>query len=193
VNAGSGALSVTVEGPSKVQLNCSEVDDGYEFSYLPTVPGDYNIAIKYGGNFHIVGSPFTAHITGTGLPLTTAFEASNMVVDATHKLGTAPARLLVQNESYHPERVTCGGLGLKRAIHGRASQFTVDASAGGNSMLTIGIIGPTGASYDELNVKHAGKQQYNVTYTLKDKGQYTMWIKWGDQHVPNSPFVIDVV
>jgi len=64
VNAGSGALSVVIEGPSKVQLNCSEVEEGYEFSYLPTAPGDYVITIKYGGNFHIVGSPFRAHITG---------------------------------------------------------------------------------------------------------------------------------
>lgn len=64
-NAGSGALAVTIDGPSKVQLNCVEVDEGYEFSYTPTAPGDYLITIKYAGQSHIPGSPFKAVITGT--------------------------------------------------------------------------------------------------------------------------------
>ena len=67
VNAGSGALSVVIEGPSKVQLNCSEVDEGYEFTYVPTAPGEYTITIKYGGNFHVVGSPFRVHVTGVSI------------------------------------------------------------------------------------------------------------------------------
>ena len=58
VNAGSGALAVTVDGPSKVQLNCKEVQEGYEFTYTPSAPGDYLITIKYAGNVHIPGSPF---------------------------------------------------------------------------------------------------------------------------------------
>lgn len=32
-------------------------------SYLPTLPGDYNILVKYNDE-HIAGSPFTARITG---------------------------------------------------------------------------------------------------------------------------------
>lgn len=63
VNAGSGALAVTVEGPSKVKLDCREVEEGYEFSYTPTAPGDYFINIRYGG-VGIAGSPFKAKITG---------------------------------------------------------------------------------------------------------------------------------
>ena len=64
VNAGSGALAVTVDGPSKVQLNCKEVEEGYEFIYTPVAPGDYFITIKYGGNVHVPGSPFRARIEG---------------------------------------------------------------------------------------------------------------------------------
>lgn len=63
-NAGSGALAVTVDGPSKVKLDCREVEEGYEFSYTPTSAGDYLISIKYGGNNHIPGSPFRAQIVG---------------------------------------------------------------------------------------------------------------------------------
>ncbi|VDP86298.1 unnamed protein product, partial [Schistosoma mattheei] len=58
VQAGSGALSVTVDGPSKVQLNCTERSDGYDFTYLPLSPGEYLISIKYGDSQHIIGSPY---------------------------------------------------------------------------------------------------------------------------------------
>jgi len=64
VNAGSGALAVTIDGPSKVQLSCREIEEGYEFTYSPSAPGDYLITIKYAGSTHIPGSPFKAHIEG---------------------------------------------------------------------------------------------------------------------------------
>jgi len=62
--AGSGAVSVTVDGPSKVQLVSREVAGGHEFTYTPTIPGEYLIGIKYAGSTHIPGSPFRARITG---------------------------------------------------------------------------------------------------------------------------------
>lgn len=64
LNAGSGALSVTIDGPSKVQLDCRECPEGHVVTYTPMAPGNYLIAIKYGGPQHIVGSPFKAKVTG---------------------------------------------------------------------------------------------------------------------------------
>lgn len=63
-NAGSGALSVTIDGPSKVKMDCSDCLDGYKVIYTPMAPGNYLITIKYGGPNHIVGSPFKAKVTG---------------------------------------------------------------------------------------------------------------------------------
>lgn len=63
-NAGSGALSITIDGPSKVKMNCLEYPDGYNVSYTPMAPGNYLISIKYGGPQHIVGSPFKAKVSG---------------------------------------------------------------------------------------------------------------------------------
>lgn len=63
VNAGAGALAVTVEGPSKVKLESKEAEEGYEFTYTPTSPGDYLIVIRYAG-VHIAGSPFKARVEG---------------------------------------------------------------------------------------------------------------------------------
>lgn len=84
VNAGAGALAVTVDGPSKVQLDCKEVaegkqaqllmflcssiiiiicDSGYRVSFTPTAPGDYLITIKFAG-VNIAGSPFKCVVGG---------------------------------------------------------------------------------------------------------------------------------
>lgn len=62
--AGSGTLSVNIDGPSKVKLDCRECPEGYKITYTPMAPGNYLINIKYGGPQHIVGSPFKAKITG---------------------------------------------------------------------------------------------------------------------------------
>jgi hypothetical protein len=71
-NAGAGALAVTVEGPSKVKLECREADEGYEFTYNPTAPGDYMITIRYAG-VNIAGSPFKAKIEGINSHSATLF------------------------------------------------------------------------------------------------------------------------
>lgn len=62
-NAGTGALAVTVDGPSKVAMDCTEVEEGYKVRYTPLVPGDYYISVKYNG-YHIAGSPFKVNCSG---------------------------------------------------------------------------------------------------------------------------------
>lgn len=63
VNAGSGTLAVSIDGPSKVSMDCTEVEEGYKVRYTPLAPGDYYISIKY-NNHHIVGSPFKVNSKG---------------------------------------------------------------------------------------------------------------------------------
>lgn len=62
--AGPGSLAVTIEGPSKVKMECQECPEGFKVHYTPMAPGNYVITIKYGGPNHITGSPFKAKVTG---------------------------------------------------------------------------------------------------------------------------------
>lgn len=63
MNAGAGTMAVTIDGPSKVAMDCTEVDEGYKVRYTPLLPGDYYLSVKY-NNMHIVGSPFKINCTG---------------------------------------------------------------------------------------------------------------------------------
>ena len=59
----AGGLSLAVEGPSKTEIKCVDNQDGTcTVSYLPTVPGEYLITVKFADN-NIMGSPFTAKVT----------------------------------------------------------------------------------------------------------------------------------
>ena len=66
--AGSGGLSLAIEGPSEAKMTCKDNRDGScSVEYLPTEPGDYDIGIKFADK-HIPGSPFkVSEINSTNL------------------------------------------------------------------------------------------------------------------------------
>jgi filamin len=65
-NAGYGGLSLSMEGPSKAEIQCKDNEDGtLRISYKPTEPGYYIMNLKF-ADHHVEGSPFTVKITGEG-------------------------------------------------------------------------------------------------------------------------------
>ncbi|GFN93493.1 filamin-c [Plakobranchus ocellatus] len=189
VNAGSGSLAVTVEGPSKVKLECKEVDEGYEFSYRPTAPGDYLICIRYAG-VNIAGSPFKAKIEGQGQP-SAMQEHASVVVETVTKTSTTTQFRGIQRFQSDASKVTAKGAGLTKAFKGKTATFTVDASKAGNNIMYVGMMGPKGPC-EELIVKHQGNLQYNVQYMVRDSGRYMLIVRWGEQDIPGSPFAVEV-
>ena len=65
-SVGAGTLSITVDGPSKVDLACNEVENGYEVSYTPMAPGKYYVTVKYNGK-NVAGAPFACYVDGENL------------------------------------------------------------------------------------------------------------------------------
>ncbi|XP_053908181.1 filamin-A isoform X1 [Cuculus canorus] len=196
--AGPGALAVAVEGPSKVKLECTESPEGHRVSYTPMAPGSYLIAVKFGGT-HIAGSPFKAKITGPRLVSSHSLrESSSVLLEAgAGRAEVAAAGAAPQIPQGPPKfasdasRVVAKGLGLSKAFVGQKNSFTVDCSKAGTNMLLVGVQGPR-TPCEEIVVKHLGHQLYNVGYLLRERGEYLLVVKWGDQHIPNSPFRICV-
>nr|KAF6492063.1 filamin A [Molossus molossus] len=187
-NAGAGALSVTIDGPSKVKMDCQECPEGYRVTYTPMVPGSYLISIKYGGPYHIGGSPFKAKVTGPRLVSNHSLhETSSVFVDSLTKTASVPQHGTPGPGPTDASKVLAKGLGLSKAYVGQKSSFTVDCSKAGNNMLLVGVHGPR-TPCEEILVKHVGSRLYSVSYLLKDKGEYTLVVKWGDEHIPGSPY-----
>ncbi|XP_023341008.1 filamin-B [Eurytemora carolleeae] len=83
------------------------------------------------------------------------------------------------------------GEGLDRPRVGRQNSFLVDCSAGGSNVLFVGVYGPD-TPCEEVHVRHEGNKEYRVTYSLREEGQYLLFVKWGEEHIPGSPFHISV-
>lgn len=59
---GYGGLGLSIEGPSKVDINCSDVEDGTcKVTYCPTEPGTYIINIKFADQ-HVPGTAQTSNM-----------------------------------------------------------------------------------------------------------------------------------
>uniref|UniRef100_A0A667XTF4 Filamin B n=1 Tax=Myripristis murdjan TaxID=586833 RepID=A0A667XTF4_9TELE len=192
--AGPGALAVTIEGPSKVKMDCQEAPEGYKVQYTPMAPGNYTISIKYGGPNHITGSPFKAKVTGPRLVnVTNASEMSTLTVEpAARASSSSPAQSAAPwQAASDASKVQSRGPGLSKAFVGQKSSFSVDCSKAGKNMLLVGVTGPQ-LPCEEVLVKHLGNLQYNVSYVLKERGSYVLVVKWGDDHIPGSPFHVTV-
>ncbi|KAM9327227.1 filamin-B [Gastrophryne carolinensis] len=190
--AGPGALSVTIEGPSKVTMECKECPEGYKVFYTPMAPGIYMVGIKYGGPNHIPGSPFKAKVTGQRLVSAGGVsETSSIIVQSVTRASTETVYSALPRFSSDASKVTSKGAGLSKAYIGQKSSFTVDCSKAGSNILLVGVHGPT-IPCEEVSVKHLGNKQYNVNYHVKEKGDYTLVVKWGEEHIPGSPFHVSV-
>ncbi|XP_071409029.1 filamin-C [Pithys albifrons albifrons] len=189
-NAGAGALAVTIDGPSKVELDCTEVPEGHRVTYTPMAPGNYLISIKYGGPHHIVGSPFKAKVTGPRLSGGHSLhETSTVLVEPVGRGGARgpPAFGGVTKAPSDAGQVVARGPGLTTARLGHKNHFTVDCSKAGTNMLLVGVHGPK-APCEEVHVKHEGNRVYTVTYSVRERGEYVLLLRWGDRDVPGSPF-----
>ncbi|XP_076459972.1 filamin-A-like isoform X2 [Babylonia areolata] len=192
--AGSGLLGVYVDGPSKAALSCREVDDGYEFTFNPFCPGDYLIAIKY-GTIPIAGSPYKTNVSdetgcysGSGRKPSAIKEQSSMVVETVEKKAGAGGK--TRKFRGDASKVVAKGQGLKKAFTNRLQNFQIDVKDAGEALLTVGMIAPSGQPEAELSVKKTTKTSYTVTYKVTEIGEHVLHVKWGDEDIPGSPFVL---
>jgi len=63
----------------------------------------------------------------------------------------------------------------------------VDCNLAGNNVLYVGVYGPE-IPCDEVVIKHQGEKRYSVSYIVHQKGEYIIFVKWGDDHIPGSPY-----
>ncbi|KAL5279476.1 FLNC family protein [Megaselia abdita] len=86
-------------------------------------------------------------------------------------------------------KVTLRGDGVERISLHSSNEFIVDGSEAGCNILFVGICGPRGPS-EEISIKKISKNSYKVSYFIKDTGEYVLAVKWGEEHVPGSPFLV---
>lgn len=131
-NAGQGTLAVTMDGPSKVSMDCTEVEEGYKVRYTPLLPGDYYCTVKY-NHMHIVGSPYKIVVDGEKLADGGAQETTTVSVETVAKISKGGKTLgpILPIFKSDASKIVSKGMGLKKAYIGKQNQFTLSAANAG--------------------------------------------------------------
>lgn len=122
---------MTIDGPSKASMDCTEVEEGYKVRYTPLCPGDYYIAVKYNG-YHIAGSPFRVPCTGELLAEKGVQESSSVMVETVTKIAKKSAAQTLPLFKSDASKVTSKGMGLKKAYMNKQNTFNVTCTDAGN-------------------------------------------------------------
>ena len=76
---------------------------------------------------------------------------------------------------------------------GEPTEFWVTTKDAGPGELEISVRGPKGLlQSDELTVADEGDDTYHVQYNPDHPGEYKVFIRFGFQHIPKSPFAVRV-
>lgn len=104
----------------------------------------------------------------------------------------SPFTVPVSGETLNdPSRVKVSGAGLKGGNVNEPIKLFIEGEAGaGPGPLGVRMVGPAKPTIVADDSKEEGVE---LTVTCRDPGEYQLILKWGQDEVPNSPFIINVV
>lgn len=91
----------------------------------------------------------------------------------------------------NPEKAHAFGSGLSTGQVNVTNVFTVKTRGAGAGFLTVGIQGATGTA-KIITQKEVDEFTHQVSYTVSRPGYYMIFVRWGDCHIMDSPFVSQV-
>ena len=91
-----------------------------------------------------------------------------------------------------PDLVKAYGPGLEDGFIGQEGNFTLETGEAGSGTLAVRVHGPKGAF--KINMRHHPDEERTilVRYDPKYVGEYTIDVTWSEQHIPNSPFKVNI-
>lgn len=90
----------------------------------------------------------------------------------------------------HLATFTGAGVGPTIQI-GEQTVITVDAKAAGKGKVTCTVCTPDGAEVD-VDVVENEDGTFDIFYTAPQPGKYVICVRFGGEHIPNSPFQVTV-
>lgn len=121
----------------------------------------------------------------------TPFEAGRHTIDLLYDNVPVPGSPFVVNvkSGCDPSRCKAYGQGLEHGITNKINRFTVDTKEAGKGGLSLFIEGPT-----EVVVKCTDNRDgtCEVEYQANEPGEYDVIIKFAEENIPGSPFLVVV-
>jgi filamin len=163
---GGNKLSVKVSGAADVPTTTADNNDGtYKATYVPTVVGDYHVAVDFDGNT-IPRSPFPVKVVPAAANAAHTEASGEGIKEAT--AGHA-APVKVQTKDQFGNKLNKGGDKITAAL---------TPKAGGEAV--------------PVSVKDNGDGTYDLAYEPKEAGDYTLDIKLDGNNIKDAPFAVTV-
>jgi filamin len=141
---------------------------------------DIDVRITHMGH-HIYKCSYVPQIPGTYL--------IGLKWNGEQPLGDSPYKVTV-GMTTDPAKVVISGEGIKSGVYGQEIKALIDTRRAGPGELTAHCMGPLKVAFCEFYDHKDG------TFTLyvkpQEPGKHILQIKYNDEHVPGSPFVIRI-
>ncbi|CAJ0936131.1 unnamed protein product, partial [Mesorhabditis belari] len=171
--AGYGGLSVSVQGPSKAELKCKEVKPESPLSVVCT---------------DRVSQTATEIERETTKPSIAAVgREANIYLKLSHTVENDMSARLVNP---HGEEVKASGMGVVRGEVGVPNAFNIYTREAGAGKLSVSVEGPAKAKMHFSDHKDGN---CHAEYTVGEPGEYSVAVKFNDEHIAESPFKVFMV
>ena len=163
---------MSIEGPSKVEINCVDNEDGTcSVDYVPTEGGQYLINVTY-ADVHVPGSPFKCSIGDGRVPVDEEITAiTDDGVQSAPDFGGETSDMLAFPSS-----------------KARSPQdFVIKFSGSGD--LKASVTRPSGIE-DDAEVVETDTDTYTVRFVPRETGEHLVNVKSRRRHIPGSPFKV---
>nr|VZI47922.1 unnamed protein product [Spirometra erinaceieuropaei] len=159
-DAGFATLSLSIEGPSKAEIECVDNNDGTcTVAFYPTEPGVYMVNVKYADQ-HVPNSPFTINVGG---------DASERRVQ----------RIVRRREATDASQV-----GTRCGITMRLPDVDI-------RRLTTEVVSPSGRVLP-CEIVSVNDGQFTIRFVPQEVGVHLVNVLERGVHIPNSPFQFTV-
>ena len=89
------------------------------------------------------------------------------------------------------DKCQVGGAGVEKGRVGEKSEFSVNCVEGGPGELEVEVNSPSG-SYVPVETKETSPLNFDVWFTPNEPGPHNISVRWGGNHVANSPFTTQI-
>ena len=192
--AGSGGLTMSIEGPQEAEVKVQDEEDGTaKVQFLPLQAGEYKVNVSFADE-PIPGVPFKPVFE----PCTDAskVKAAGIGIEPTGVKVGEVAVFEVDSTEAGPGALECsidGPLDQSRSttpIH--ANPPTSPAYASGNRKQSVRPRRGSLRSSARAHITNNNDDTYSVQYTPKKIGQYSVMVMYDGKHITGSPYLVNI-
>lgn len=199
-----GELEILANPSDCAQVNVTPLEGNggkvFVVKIVPKRAGNHEISLKFAER-HILRSPY--HVQFETMDKSEQESLNNRLLrlsgidfpvslsDSIQDASNAPSAN-GPTAAFKLPKIVAFGAGLEGGVIGQEGNFTIKTDGAGDGKLKIAIQGARGTFKTQLRHHPDSERTVLARYDPTNIGKYTVDIRWLDEHIEGSPFVVDI-